>query len=104
MLSVRTLCAERTRGCNWVEKALSFADIARNRGTVAGLPTIDALGIYFDGTDDAIAYDLTGMTYYSIDFDGLVYSANEQIFQIATGVDISITAGSIRAAGFTAPP
>src|SRR4030042_1058325 len=94
MLSVRTLPAERTRGCNWVEKALSFADIARNRGTVAGLPDIGPLGIYFDGTDDAIAYDLTGMTFYSIDFEGVVYSANEQIFQIATGVDISASGGS----------
>jgi len=103
MLSVRTQPAERARGCNWVEAALSFTDIAKNRGTVAGAPIIDASGIYFDGTDDAIAYDLTGKTFYSFDFEGVVYSADEQIFQIATGVDVSIVAGSIVGTGFTAP-
>jgi len=103
MLSVRTMPAERARGCNWVEAALSFADIARNRGTVASTPIIDANGIYFDGTDDAIAYDLTGKTFYSFDFEGVVYSANEELFQIAAGVDVSVSGGNVVGTGFTAP-
>lgn len=97
------LPAERRRGLCFCEEARDIADCVRNGGTPAGAPIPGDLGIYFDGTDDAIGYNLSSRVIYSFTFTGILYSASEEIFQIATGVDVSIAAGSIVATGFTAP-